>query len=61
MKFRLVKRGHTVQDVIEHPPLERVCLLVHYHFMPACRSSPEADNGKAQRLFEIRTSAGRVE
>jgi elongator complex protein 3 len=52
--YRLVKRGHRVQDVIDATKLlKEYAFKVHYHWMPGLPgSSPEADLGMAQRLFE---------
>ncbi|MBN2239987.1 MAG: tRNA uridine(34) 5-carboxymethylaminomethyl modification radical SAM/GNAT enzyme Elp3 [Dehalococcoidales bacterium] len=51
--YRLVKRGHTVQDVITATRLlKEYAFKVHYHWMPGLPGSdPEIDYGMTERMF----------
>jgi elongator complex protein 3 len=52
--YRLVKRGHTVSDVVEATGrLKDAGLKVHYHWMPGLPGMiPEKDLELAERLFD---------
>jgi len=51
--YRLVRRGHTVEDVIKATKLLKECgFKVHYHWMPGLPgSSPEEDLELSKQLF----------
>ena len=52
--YRLVRRGHTVQDVVEATELLKNCgFKVHYHWMPGLPgSTPEGDLAMTRMLFD---------